>query len=82
MAMNFWEAQRRARSKTTLYVTIFIILTLGIAVWIEYDALFFGRSYNPPFPIVGFLFLAITFGVALFEYSMYRSYGELMLLCL
>lgn len=76
MAMNFWEAQRRARSKTSLYVTIFIFLTFGIAVLAEYAMRFFAaESYDPPFPILGFLFLAITFTVALFEYSMYKAHG-------
>lgn len=76
MAMDFWEAQRRARSKTSIYVTIFIILTLGIAVMVEYAMRYFAaESYDPPFPILGFVFLVITFSVALFEYSMYRSHG-------
>lgn len=76
MAMDFWEAQRRARSKTSLYVTIFIILTLCIAVLVEYAMRYFAEeSYNPPFPILGFVFLAITFTVAAFEYSMYKSHG-------
>lgn len=76
MAMDFWEAQRRARSKTSLYVTIFIILTLGIAVLVEYAMRYFAaESYDPPFPILGFVFLAITFSVAIFEYSMYKSHG-------
>lgn len=75
MAMNFWEAQKRARSKTSLYITIFIALTLFNATWIEYAMRYFAPEYNPPFPILGFVFLAITFAVALFEYSMYKSYG-------
>jgi heat shock protein HtpX len=76
MAMNFWEAQKRARSKTKLYVTIFIVLTLCIATLVEFSMRFFAAdSYNPPFPILGFIFMAITFGVALFEYSMFRSQG-------
>lgn len=76
MAMDFWEAQRRARSKTTLYVTIFIILTVGIAALVEWAMREFASdSYNPPYPLIGLVFLAITFCVALFEYSMYRAHG-------
>lgn len=76
MAMDFWEAQRRARSKTSIYVTIFVVLTFCIAVLVEYAMRYFAsESYNPPFPILGFVFLAITFSVAAFEYSMYKSHG-------
>lgn len=76
MAINFWEAQKRARSKTKIYLTIFILLTLSIAVVVEFSMRYFAaESYDPPFPILGFIFLAITFSVALFEYSMYKSYG-------
>lgn len=74
--MNFWEAQRRARSKTSLYVFIFMVLTLGVATIAEYSMRFFApESYDPSFPLVGFVFLAITFAVAGFEYSMYRLQG-------
>lgn len=76
MAMNFWEAQRRARSKTSLYLAIFIVLTLGIAVLIE---LLFrnlaGNQYQTGFPMLGLIFLGITFGVAAFQYSMFQTYG-------
>lgn len=76
MAMNFWEAQQRARSRTSMYVTIFIILTLSIAVCVEYAMRYFAaESYDPPFPILGFVFLAITFSVALFQYSMFKTHG-------
>lgn len=76
MAMDFWKAQKRARSKTSLYVLIFVALTLFNAIWIEYAMRYFAApDYDPPFPILGFIFLAITFSVALFEYSMYKSHG-------
>lgn len=76
MAMNFWEAQRRCRSRTTLYLTVFIILTLIIAVLAETAMRYFaGDSYTTQYPLVGLAFLAITFIVAVFEYSMYTAYG-------
>lgn len=76
MAMNFWEAQRRARSRTTLYVTIFIILTLLVAYISEQAMRTFAQpDYNPPLPYVGLVFLAITFCVAIFQYMMFRSQG-------
>ncbi len=62
--------------RATLYVTIFIVLTLCIAALVEYAMrIFASDSYNPPFPILGFVFLVITFSVAMFEYSMYKSQG-------
>lgn len=76
MAMNFWEAQKRARSKTSLYLTIFIVLTVLVAVLVEFAMRYFAEeNYNPPFPILGFIFLAITFSVAIFQYSMFKSHG-------
>lgn len=76
MVMNFWEAQRRARSRTTLYVAIFIVLTLIVA-YISEAAMhtFAQENYNPPLPYVGIAFLAITFSVALFQYGMFRTQG-------
>lgn len=76
MAMNFWEAQKRAKSRTSLYVAIFVALTIMVGFLVEYSMRYFAaESYNPPFPILGFVFLTITFSVALFEYSMYKSHG-------
>ena len=76
MAMNFWEAQKRARSKTGLYVTLFTLLTASVAVGIEIAMRdIAGEDYNPPFPLIGAFFAFITFSVALFEYAMYTSQG-------
>lgn len=76
MAMNFWEAQRRARSRTAWYVTIFIILTIGVAITAEIAMRVFAEdSYAPPLPYVGMAFLAITFSVALFQYGQFRTQG-------
>jgi heat shock protein HtpX len=76
MAMNFWDAQQKAKSRTTLFVLIFLILTLAVAVGAEMSLRFFvPESYSPPIPYFGLAFAGITFLVALFEYSMYSSYG-------
>lgn len=77
MAMNFWEAQRRARSRTSLYVTIFILLTIGVSVCAEVAMRMFvpSENYNPPLPYVGMTFLAVTFFVAIFQYGLYRTQG-------
>ena len=74
--MNFWEAQRRARGRTSLYLFVFVALTLVIAVLIEYFVRFLVyEGYTRPMPYLGLLFLAITFVVAGFYYLTYSSYG-------
>lgn len=76
MAMNFWEAQREARAQTTFYIIIFVILTLATAAGAEFLLRFaLEDSYQPPIPYLGLLFLALTFGVAAFNYLMYRTQG-------
>jgi heat shock protein HtpX len=76
MSANFWELQRRARKKTTIYLSIFITITLAMAILIEITMRHLAQeNYPADFPMLGVLFLAITFGVALFQYSMFQSYG-------
>lgn len=76
MAMDFWEAQRRARSRTTLYMILFIILTLGMATLAEFALRYFAQdSYNPPIPMLGLGFLGITFAFAGYNYTMYQQFG-------
>lgn len=75
--MNFWEAQRRAKAKTALYMSIFIVLTLVAASGAELAMrMFAGDSYgNPDIPFVGLGFLGLTFGVAGFNYMNYLQSG-------
>lgn len=77
MVMNFWEAQRKARSKTALYLAIFIALTLIAAVLAEYAMrIFAADSYgDPEIPYVGLGFLALTFTVSGFNYMNYLQAG-------
>jgi heat shock protein HtpX len=76
MVMNFWEAQRKRRALTTLYITLFVILTIGIAAAAEFALrLFAQENYDPPYPVFGLIFLALTFMVAGYNYGMYRLYG-------
>jgi heat shock protein HtpX len=76
MVMDFWEAQRRARRLTTLYMTIFILLAIVVAIGAEFAVRALAEEdYNPSFPFVGSLFLLVTFSVAGFEYLMYRANG-------
>lgn len=75
MAFNFWEAQRRARSKTTLYLTLFIILTLGVGIGVELVMYHLLEGYNSPIPFFGIGFVLITFAVAGYEYSVFLVQG-------
>lgn len=74
--MNFWEAQKRARSKTWLYIVIFIFLTALAAILAEMAMrYFFAEDYPATFPYVGILFTAITFTTASFEYMQFAVQG-------
>ncbi len=77
MAMDFWESQRQAKSKTTLYLGIFIGLTLLVSLLAELAMrLFAAPNYgNPDIPYVGLGFLGITFLVAGFNYMNYLQAG-------
>lgn len=77
MAMNFWESQRKAKSKTALYLAIFIVLTVCTSTLAELAMRTFAwDTYgNPEIPYVGLAFLAIIFIVALFNYANYLQSG-------
>ena len=76
MAMDFWGAQRRARKQTAVYLVFFVALTLVIAFLIE-AALRYGiqEQYDPSWPVCGFLFLTLTFTVALVQYGLILAEG-------
>lgn len=76
MGMNFWEAQKKARSRTVLYVFVFFALTVAIALLIEYVmSLLAKEGYTQPIPYLGVIFFAITFVVAGFYYLSFKSNG-------
>lgn len=76
MAMNFWEAQKRARSKTSLYLTIFALLTLTVAGLAEAAMRYLGgEGYSTSVPFVGLVFIILTFSTAGFEYMQFRLHG-------
>lgn len=76
MAMDFWEAQRRTRKQTALYVVLFAILTLTAAFLAEVGIRYFAEDqYNPPWPLFGVFFIAITFVVALVQYWCFTFMG-------
>lgn len=72
--MDFWEAQRRARKKTKLYLAVFIALTIGTAILLELCVRWYTQEQGG-IPLIGLLFLGVTFGVAAFQYAMYKTYG-------
>lgn len=74
--MNFWEAQRKARSRTSLYLISFVLLTVGMALLIDYVVRILARNgYTQPMPYLGLIFLALTFIVSGFYYLMYKGSG-------
>lgn len=77
MVMDFWAAQRKARSRTKLYVFIFTILTIAVATSAEFAMRAFvdPKAYDPPVPLVGLVFMATTFLVAGYNYLLYKSQG-------
>jgi heat shock protein HtpX len=76
MAMDFWEAQRRARKQTVIYLSFFVLLTLGAAFLLELGMRYFAQEqYNPSWPMLGAIFLGLTFIAALFQYCCFVSIG-------
>jgi heat shock protein HtpX len=76
MAMNFWEAQRQAKSKTVLYLCVFVILTLITSALAEMAMrLFAGENYEADFPYVGLSLVGIILAVAGFNYLNYLQSG-------
>lgn len=76
MAINFWEQQRKARTLTTIYLALFVLLTLLTAVIVEVALRTFAEAeYDPSLPLVGGGFLAVTFLVAAYNYAMYQRFG-------
>lgn len=76
MAMNFWEAQKKARSKTWIYITLFILLTAAAAALAELTMhYFFPDDYVTRFPYVGLLFIILTFTTSSFEYMQFWVHG-------
>ncbi len=71
------EAQKEAKSKTAIYVSIFTLLTLVVATAAEWAMRNFAlENYgNPEIPYVGLGFLALTFSVAGFNYINYLHSG-------
>lgn len=73
--MDFWDAQKKARSKTKTYVGLFIVLMVVAAAIIEMIMRSMNPDYTEQFPFWGSVFIAVTTLVALFQYAMYRTQG-------
>lgn len=76
MAMDFWEAQRRARKQTAIYLALFLGITLVLAVVSEIAfRVFTQQPAEPQLPFVGPLFLLLTFSVAGIKYMLFKANG-------
>lgn len=76
MAMDFWKAQQRAKSKTTFYIIAFLLMTLFLALGIEWILrTYFSDYYTISFPLFAVSFSVITISYACFNYLMFREYG-------
>ncbi|MGA8163757.1 MAG: M48 family metallopeptidase [Waddliaceae bacterium] len=74
--MDFWEAQRKARGKTKLYITAFVMLTLAAAGLVEYLLRWIApHAYHPSLPMLGLIFLGAVLLVAVTQYLIYRREG-------
>lgn len=75
--MDFWKHQQQAKSKTTLYLFVFITLALTVAGLAEWAMRYLSWDYQDtaPFPYVGAGFLGLTFLVAGFNYLQYTQVG-------
>lgn len=74
--MDFWEAQRKARSKTTLFLILFILLTAIVAALVELGMRYLDVDYNKTHvPWMGIVFAIITFSTAALQYIAFRFSG-------
>jgi heat shock protein HtpX len=74
--INFWEAQRKARSNTKFYVAAFLAMTVVVAVITEFSFReIFPEMKKESIPYLGLLFFGITCVVALYQYAMFQTYG-------
>lgn len=73
MAMDFWDAQRRARKKTALYLSLFLGMSLFVGILAEVGYRI--ATQDNSFPFVGPLFIGITLAAAGFQYLRFRALG-------
>lgn len=76
MAIDFWKAQQKAKTRTLFYLIAFLVMTLLIAIGFEWilQTLLYG-NYGNHFPYFGLGFALITVFYAAFNYLMYERNG-------
>lgn len=76
MAFNFWQAQKRARSWTLVYLVLFVAITAAVAFFIEWAMRELAAdAYHPDVPLLALFYLGITFLVAGGQYMVYKQFG-------
>jgi heat shock protein HtpX len=75
MAMNFWEAQRQAKTKTILYLVLFFVLTVLTSIVAEFAMRTFAPDYQSDFPFIGISLIGLILIVAGFNYMNYLQSG-------
>ncbi|MCE5316086.1 MAG: M48 family metallopeptidase [Parachlamydia sp.] len=76
MAMNFWEAQKRARSRTTLFLILFLLMTFVVGVFVELAMRAMVEDYDQEsVPWMGLIYGLVTLLVAGFQYVNFRLFG-------
>lgn len=76
MAMSFWEAKRKRRLYTTLYLSIFFVLALAVAYLFEITLRYFAQEgYAPSYPYAGLYLLAFIIFVSGFYYLSFAASG-------
>jgi len=76
MAMDFWKAQQRARAKTVYFLIAFFVMTMVVALGVEWILQnFFEDYYGTKFPLFAVSFSTITFLYAFYNYMMFKTQG-------
>jgi heat shock protein HtpX len=77
MAIQFWQAQHKAKVRTWVYVITFVFLSLIVSTLAELALRYFAgpQNYDPPYPYFGLIFLGVTFLTAGYQYLSFSLYG-------
>lgn len=79
MAMQFWEAKRRHRFRTFVYIVVFLALACAVSWIAQVVLLFFAQEgYSAYIPHFGFLMVGFICLVSLIYYMCYASFGGSM----
>lgn len=76
MAMQFWEAKRKRRTRTLWYITLFCVLAVVVSYGFELAIRFLAKEgYTAPMPYLGIALFAFICVVAFFYYLSYLTSG-------